>query len=274
MVGNLPYWVFFVICIILSGFYFINDGPAVLKFFVKNTPNKTFRNRVFTLLNELAVMVFRVLGGYLALFIITAVESLIVFWAAGMHEYAIVLSIVTALIDFLPILGISATMIPMIIYQIANGNYIAAAVLVAGFILMSIIRRFIEPAILGKSLKMHPLITLLAMAAGVYIWGAVGFLLGPVLAIIIIQAIKVFEIDKSVGKYLSGILDRFMVTKDDKKKASVAKSAVVEAAGDGEAEGAGGGEEAGEAEAEEAEAEDNEEAAGEQAAEGDNEGEI
>ena len=218
LVGNLPYAVFFVISIVLSGFYFINDGPAVMKFFVKNTPNKKFRNRVFTLLDELSVTVFRVLGGYLVLFIITAVESLIVFWCAGLHEYAIILSIITALIDFLPVLGVSATMVPMMIYQVANGQYISAAILLAGLIIMSIIRRFLEPAVLGKSLKMHPLITLIAMAAGVYIWGAAGFLLGPVLAIIIIQVIKVFEIDKAAGKYFSGILDRFMKDKDAKEK--------------------------------------------------------
>ena len=223
LVGNLPYAVFFVISIVLSGFYFINDGPAVMKFFVKNTPNKKFRNRVFTILNELSIMVFRVLGGYLVLFIITAVESLIVFWCAGLHEYAIVLSIITALIDFLPVLGVSATMVPMMIYQVANGQYISAAILLIGLILMSIIRRFLEPAVLGKSLKMHPLITLIAMAAGVYIWGAAGFLLGPVLAIIIIQVIKVFEIDKMVGKYFSGILDRFMKDKNVKEKVSEEK---------------------------------------------------
>ena len=218
LIGNLPYGVFFVISILLSGFYFINDGPAVMKFFVKNTPNKRFRNRVFTLFNELSVTVFRVLGGYFVLFIITAVESLIVFWFAGLHEYAIVLSLITALIDFLPVLGVSATMVPMMIYQVANGQYISAAVLLAGLILMSIIRRFVEPAVLGKSLKMHPLITLIAMAAGVYIWGAAGFLLGPVLAIIIIQAIKVFDIDKMAGKYFSGVLDRFMKDKDKNEK--------------------------------------------------------
>ena len=236
LIGNLPYGVFVVICVILSGFYFINDAPAVLKFYVRNTPNKTFRTRIFTILNELAVMVFRVLGGYLALFIITAFESLIVFWVAGLHEYAIVLCIITALIDFLPILGISATMIPMIIYQICNGNYVSAGVLLAGFIVMSIIRRFIEPAILGKSLKMHPLITLLAMAAGVYVWGPVGFLLGPVLAIIIIQVIKVFEIDKSVGRYLSGILDGFMTAKDGKDKKGGKSSGKDESSDDAEPE--------------------------------------
>ena len=218
MVGNLPYAVFFVISIILSGFYFINDGPAVMKFFVKNTPSRKFRNRVMTLLNELALLVFRVLGGYFALFIITAAESFIVFFAAGLREYAIVLAIVTALIDFLPVLGISVTMLPMFIYLIAQGDYVAAAIIAIGYIIMTIIRRFIEPPILGKSMHLHPLITLFSMAAGVYIWGAPGFLLGPVLAIIIIQALKVFEIDQKAGTYFSGVLDSLISDKDEKGK--------------------------------------------------------
>ena len=225
MVGNLPYAVFFVISIILSGFYFINDGPAVMKFFVKNTPSRKFRNRVMTLLNELALLVFRVLGGYFALFIITAAESFIVFFAAGLREYAIVLAIVTALIDFLPVLGISVTMLPMFIYLIAQGDYVAAAIIAIGYIIVTIIRRFIEPPILGKSMHLHPLITLFSMAAGVYIWGAPGFLLGPVLAIIIIQALKVFEIDQKAGTYFSGVLDSLISDKDEKgKKAKPADS--------------------------------------------------
>ena len=218
LLGNLPYGIFFIISIILSGFYFINDGPSVMKFFVKNTPNRKFRNRIFTLLNELAYLVFRVLGGYFVLFIITAVESFIVFWLAGLREYSIMLAIITALIDFLPVLGVSATMIPVIIYLIMHGEIISAVVVIAGFVIMTIVRRFIEPPILGKSMHMHPLVTLFAMAAGVYIWGPAGFLLGPVLAIIVIQIIKVFEIDKIVGKYFSGVLDRFMKDKKVEEK--------------------------------------------------------
>ena len=112
-------------------------------------------------------------------------------------------------------------MIPMMIYQVMHGQYMSAVIMIIGLILMTIIRRFVEPAVLGKSLKMHPLVTLIAMAAGVYIWGAAGFLLGPVLAIIIIQAIRIFEVDKMAGKYFSGILDRLMVSKDEKGKKAV-----------------------------------------------------
>ncbi|MBP5774986.1 MAG: AI-2E family transporter [Clostridiales bacterium] len=217
LIGNLPYAIFFVISIMLSGFYFINDGPAVLKFFAKNTPNRKFRNRVFGLINDLSMTVFRVLGGYMALFVITAFEAYIVFMAAGVYNYALILALVTALIDFMPVLGISATMIPCIIWLVLNGKIINAVIIVIGMAIMTVVRRFIEPPILGKSMHLHPLITLVAMAAGVYLWGAIGFLLGPAFAIIIIQTIKVFEIDKKVGEYLSGVFERFFTPKDGAK---------------------------------------------------------
>jgi len=215
LIGNLPYAIFFVISIMLSGYYFINDGPAVLKFFAKNTPNRKFRSRVFGLINDLTMTVFRVLGGYMALLVITAAEAYVVFMAAGVYNYALILALITALIDFMPVLGISATMIPVMIWLVLNGKIIPAVIIVIGMAVMTVLRRFIEPPILGKSMRIHPLLTLVAMAVGVYIWGAIGFLLGPALAIIILQTIKVFEIDKKVGEYLSGVFERFLSPKKE-----------------------------------------------------------
>lgn len=217
LIGNLPYAIFFVISIMLSGYYFINDGPAVLKFFAKNTPNRKFRSRVFGLINDLTMTVFRVLGGYMALLVITAAEAYIVFMAAGVYNYGLILALITALIDFMPVLGISATMVPVMIWFILNGKIIPAVIIVIGMAVMTVLRRFIEPPILGKSMRIHPLLTLVAMAVGVYIWGAIGFLLGPALAIIILQIIKVFEIDKKVGEYLSGVFERFLSPKKDEE---------------------------------------------------------
>ena len=218
LIGNLPYAIFFVISIMLSGFYFINDGPAVLKFFARNTPNRKFRNRVFGLINDLSMTVFRVLGGYMALFVITAAEAYLVFMAAGVYNYALILALITALIDFIPVLGISATMIPVMIWLFLNGKIVPVVIIIIGMAVMTVVRRFIEPPILGKSMHIHPLLTLVAMAAGVYIWGAIGFLLGPALAIIILQIIKVFEIDKKVGEYLSGVFERFFAPKKEDQK--------------------------------------------------------
>ena len=51
---------------------------------------------------------------------------------------------------------------------------------------------------------------LIAMVIGVYVWGAIGFLLGPTVMIIVIQIMKVFELDKKVLAFMSRVLNKFM----------------------------------------------------------------
>lgn len=216
IVGNIPYGIFVVISVFMSGYYFLSDGPNVLKAYMKNVPNQSFRRTSLELVNNLSGTLFRALGGYTLLLLVTMAESWIAFYLAGV-DYAIVLALITAVLDFLPVLGISATMIPVIIYCIFHGNYTGAVIIVIAMTIMTIIRRFLEPAVVGKSLHLHPLLMLISMALGVYIWGAVGFLLGPVVFIIILDAFKVFGLDKKFKNFLSHVLTRFMSNDDDKK---------------------------------------------------------
>ncbi|MBO7449684.1 MAG: AI-2E family transporter [Clostridiales bacterium] len=216
-VGSLPMIVFSIVCVILSGYYFISDGPEVAKFYMKNVPHKSFRKKSFSLINNLSVTVFRVLGGYTVLLLFTSVEALIVFKIADV-KYAIILAVVTGVIDFLPVLGIAVTMWPVIIYCALEGNYFGAVVVFIGLIAMTVIRRIIEPMVLGKSMQLHPLLMLVAMVIGVYVWGPIGFLLGPTVMIIVIQVIKVFSIDKKILAFLSRVLNKFMKDPEDIEK--------------------------------------------------------
>lgn len=143
------------------------------------------------------------------LLIITMVESWIAFKFAGV-EYALVLALVTAVLDFLPVLGISATMWPVIIYCALHDNLQGAIIIIIAMAIMTVLRRFIEPAVLGKTLHLHPLMMLISMALGVYAWGAIGFLLGPVVFIILLDVFKVFGLDKKFKDFLSRVLTKFM----------------------------------------------------------------
>ncbi|MBR1798208.1 MAG: AI-2E family transporter [Clostridiales bacterium] len=221
IVGSIPYWIFVIISIMLSGYYFISDGPYVMKMYMKNVPNKSFRRSSLSLINDLSVTLFRALGGYLLLLIITMAESWIAFHLAGV-EYALVLALITAILDFLPVLGISATMIPVMIYCAVNNNYKAVIILIIAMAIMTVIRRLIEPAIVGKSLHLHPLLMLISMALGVYIWGAVGFLMGPVVFIIILDIFKVFGLDKKLMVFFSRMLEKIMRPADDTSTAEEA----------------------------------------------------
>lgn len=209
MVSSIPYWIFVIICVILSGYYFINDGYHVLRFYMKNVPNRAFKLKSLSLINTLSVTLFRALGGYLLLLIMTTVEAWFAFHLAGV-DYAVILALITGIIDFMPVLGISATMIPVMAYCALHGNYRSVIILAIAMAVMTVVRRLAEPPILGKSLHLHPLLMLLGMALGVYVWGAIGFLLGPTVMIIIIDVAKVFAIDKKIMNFLSRVIGDFM----------------------------------------------------------------
>ncbi len=219
IIGNIPYGIFVVISVFMSGYYFLSDGPNVLRAYMKSVPNQSFRRTSLELVNNLSGTLFRALGGYTLLLIVTMAESWIAFSIAHV-EYAVVLALITAVLDFLPVLGISATMVPVIIYCIFHGNYYGAVVIIIAMTIMTIIRRFLEPAVVGKSLHLHPLLMLISMALGVYIWGAVGFLLGPVVFIIILDIFKVFGFDRKFKAFLSRILEKIMKQEPDPKKSS------------------------------------------------------
>ena len=63
------------------------------------------------------------------------------------------------------------------------------------------------------------------MALGVYIWGAIGFLLGPVVFIIILDVFKVFGFDKRFKAFLSRILANIMKKEPELKTGAAPEAA-------------------------------------------------
>lgn len=207
-IGDIPLVLFYIIVIIMSGFYFLTDSRLVFKFLSKNIKSRTFRHRSITLVNDLSTTLFRVLGGYMLLLLITFFEALIIFWIAGV-DYAVILALITAVLDFMPVLGVSATMVPLMIYYGLQGNYIAILILIIGMAVITVIRRVIEPPILGSAMNMHPMATLFAMIFGVALWGAIGFLMGPVVLLILVEAFRKFGLDKKLREGAGKILSKF-----------------------------------------------------------------
>lgn len=208
MVGDIPMLLFSVIVIIMSGFYFLADSKMVFEFLSRNIKSRTFRHRAIHLVDGLATTLFRVLGGYLLLLFITFFEALIIFMIAGV-QYAVVLALITAVLDFMPVLGVSATMIPMMIYMASIGDYRGIVILLIGMAVITVVRRFLEPPVLGNAMHMHPLATLFAMIFGVAIWGAIGFLMGPVVFLVLMEAFKGFSLDKKIRETVGHILNKF-----------------------------------------------------------------
>ncbi len=103
---------------------------------------------------------------YLTLIGITFFETLIVFFIFNI-KYSIMFSIIAAIADFLPILGIGSIYVPLaLIHILVYKNYVVGIGLLISYVAVSIIRQILEPKLLSSSLGLHPVSVLAAIFIG------------------------------------------------------------------------------------------------------------
>lgn len=100
---------------------------------------------------------------YLLIYFITFCETYVILSLLDM-KYPLLVSLITAVADVLPILGPGAVFTPLAVYKLLTGRYIQAAGLLIGWLVITCIRQVIEPKLVASSTKVHPL----AMLAAIY----------------------------------------------------------------------------------------------------------
>ena len=102
-------------------------------------------------------------------------------------EHALLWAVATCLVDILPILGTGTVLIPWSIVCFLRSDNLLAFGLLGIYVLVTLVRSVLEPRFVGKQLGLDPLVTLLAIYTGYRLWGLLGMLLAPVLAVITAQ---------------------------------------------------------------------------------------
>ena len=111
------------------------------------------------------------------------------------QSYALLLSFVFAVMDFIPLIGAGTVMVPWAIIALLSGNYGLAIQLMIIWAIIIIFRRIFEPKVVGSQTGLSPLLSLMSIYVGMRISGIMGMILGPI----------AFQIVFSVGK--SGAFD-------------------------------------------------------------------
>lgn len=93
---------------------------------------------------------------------------------------AVGIAALIAILDILPILGSGTILIPWFIYDFVVGNIAMGAKIAALYIVITVIRQIIEPKIVGDHVGLHPIITLLSMIVGTFVFGPIGLLGLPI----------------------------------------------------------------------------------------------
>jgi sporulation integral membrane protein YtvI len=105
-------------------------------------------------------------------------------------DYPILFSLLIVIVDILPILGTGSVLVPWGVFSIANGNEALGIGLIVLFVVITVIRRTIEPKIFSSNLGISPLAALISVYLGFRLLGFIGLFLGPTLVIIIEAMVK------------------------------------------------------------------------------------
>jgi len=173
------------------------------------------KNGKFTkdLLDEISQISIRYMAGVFIVGIILAITHSSFLLLIG-SKYPILLGILAAFTALIPYFGTFGVIFPLIVSFLISGNpYEPIWIIIYWAVINSIENNILTPAITGGNVSLNPLITILSLILGAYVWGVPGM-------IIIIPAIGIFKIicDKVEGLepygYILGI---------DKKKLKFAQ---------------------------------------------------
>jgi len=192
---KLPGILVFIGIATVAAFLIIKDRALIRTFVIEILPSSA-RSKSINVINDLLKALSGFIKAYSILITITAVITMVSLRILGV-EYAFLLGILVGIMDILPVLGPGAIIVPWIIWEFMNGHTGMGISLLVVYAIITVIRQFLEPQIVGDSIGLHPLATLMSLYIGLQLGGFMGMVLGPVLMVIIIAS------------YRAGLLERF-----------------------------------------------------------------
>lgn len=163
--------------------YFISKDKELLEASLFGVVPDKWREEALSFQSELSVSVI----GYLrALFILISVTTILTI--AGLEifgvSYALVIGIVSGVLDLIPIVGPGLIFVPWIIVSFFLGDALLGFQLILLYGTMAVVRSILEPKVIGKNIGVHPVATLIALYVGLRIFGPTGVIIGSAILIV------------------------------------------------------------------------------------------
>ena len=159
-------------------FFFLRDGRRILEKIFYYTPlSHEDEERV---LERLTSVTRATIKGTLVIGVIQGGLAGLGFWVAGI-EGAAFWGTIMAILSIVPGIGSALIWVPGVIYLFVTGQTMAATLLLAWCAaVVGSIDNILRPMLVGKDAKMPDLLILVGTLGGLFLFGPIGFIVGPV----------------------------------------------------------------------------------------------
>lgn len=161
-------------------FFLLMDGPAMIARIKRFVPlPRADRDRLF---DKFLSVTRATLKGTIVIGLIQGMLSGLAFFVLGVPG-AIFWGVVMVVLSVLPVIGGALVWVPTAVILALSGNFGKALILVAFCsIVVGSVDNVLRPRLVGRDTEMHDLMILFSTLGGIVAFGAVGFILGPIIA--------------------------------------------------------------------------------------------
>jgi predicted PurR-regulated permease PerM len=173
-------------------FFLLMDGPAMLRAILNHLPLKAAEKQQMT---DRFVSVMRAtVKGTIVIGIIQGVLSGLAFWAAGIPD-SLFWTVVMIVLSILPVIGGALVWVPACLILAATGE-VMKAVLLAAFcaLIVGSIDNVLRPRLVGRDTRLHDVLILFSTLGGIFAFGPLGFIIGPILAGLFVTSWEIFAV--------------------------------------------------------------------------------
>lgn len=179
---NIPNYLVNLIVYLISLFLFMLELPRLKMKAYSYLTEKTAEKVTF-MISRLSYVVMGFIKAQFLVSIIIFVAS----WIGLLFiapEIALIMSLIIWIIDVIPLIGSIIIMGPWTLYHLITGDVTIAAKLGVLTLILLVIRRTVEPKVMGSHIGLSPLATLISMYLGLKLFGVLGFFIGPMILIV------------------------------------------------------------------------------------------
>lgn len=218
MVGNIANVIISVIMTMLSAYFFIADREWLYEKLEKVIP-KGIAQKYFVFYGSIKQAV----GGYFKaqLRIEVWMYLLILIGLVLLRvRYATLIALLIAVIDILPFFGSGAILMPWAAVTALGGNYARALWFLVIWGLGQLFRQLIQPKIMGDSIGMEPIPTIVLLFIGYKAGGVIGMLVAVPIGIVVVNMNDAgfFDVPKQSVGILTAAVNKFRKLDNDDLK--------------------------------------------------------
>ena len=172
-------------------FYFFRDGRTMVRRLRFLIPlDREYKNAIIARFTSVARATVK---GTLLIALVQGTLSGLTLWIFGVGS-PFLWGVVATLLSIIPLVGAWLVLYPAALVQAIQGNYWQAiGILVVTIVVIVNVDNLLRPRLVGQETGMHDLMVFFSTLGGIGLFGATGFILGPMLAALFLALLDIYS---------------------------------------------------------------------------------